>query len=98
VATAISAADLFEKRSGFVDGACGLDATPTSTPISDCARLADEGRAANVRTGLLLGGTLLAGATTLVTELFFVPKRGEPRLTASVSPTSLGANLVVRFR
>lgn len=98
VATAISAADLFGKRSEFVDGACAVDAPATATPLAECGRLADEGRAANVRTGLLLGGTLLAGATTLVTELFFVPKRGEPRLSAAISPTSLGANLVVRFR
>lgn len=98
VATAISAVDLFGKRSEFVDGACALDAPATATPLAECGRLADEGKAANVRTGFLLGGTLLAGATTLVTELFFVPKRGEPRLSAAISPTSLGANLVVRFR
>jgi hypothetical protein len=98
VATAISAADLFGKRTEFVDGACAIDAPATATPLAECGRLADEGRAANVRTGLLLGGALLAGATTLVTELFFVPKRGEPRLSAAISPTSLGANLVVRFR
>ncbi len=73
--TIASAVDLFATRGAFRDERCGADASPLTVPGATCTDLAADGKAAELRTGVLLGSTAATLLATIATELFFVPPR-----------------------
>ena len=73
--TIASAVDLFTTRGVFRDERCGADASPLTVPGATCTDLAADGKAAELRTGVLLGSTVATLLATIATELFFVPPR-----------------------
>lgn len=95
--TVASAVDLASKRSDFSAAHCGYDAPASTVPSGDCDALGDSGQGAQVRTNVLLAGTVVA---TALTALFIVDakpfgKRSGVRMTASVGPTGGALRFVV---
>lgn len=83
-ASALSWIDLRSKRANFDDGACGVEASPTATPLPDCASRARSGRAAEVRTAIFVSATAVAAAATAAI-LIFRPWDRAASVNASVS-------------
>ncbi|HEX7667060.1 MAG TPA: hypothetical protein VF407_21165 [Polyangiaceae bacterium] len=95
--TIASAVDLSVKRIDFSSGECGYDAPASTVPSSNCNALSDSGHAAQIRTNVLLAGSIVA--TGLTALFIFEAKpfgaKSDVKMSAAIGPTGAGVRFVV---